>query len=87
MRTKLALGILASLTLSACGEPNFSGAPDVRGMNLSDANAQLKKAGYASTVVENDALFGVVVEQNFVVCDQEDTKNKLVPVKVAKHGC
>lgn len=77
-----------ALAVSACGgDPNFAGAPDVRGLNLRDANSQLKKAGFSSTVVESDGVFGVVIEENFVVCDQEDTKGRIVPVQVAKHGC
>lgn len=79
----VAAAAAASLALTACGDPDFAGAPDVRGLNLRDANEQLKRAG----VVENDGVFGVVIEANFVVCDQKDTRGRMVPVKVAKHGC
>lgn len=82
-----ALVVTCAFILSACGDPDFAGAPDVRGLNLTDANRQLQSEGYNSTIVEDDALLGVVVEENFVVCEQEDTRGKLVPLKVAKRGC
>jgi hypothetical protein len=86
-RTLVVTTVVAALGLVACGEPNLAGAPDVRGINLHDANTQLEEAGFSSTIIDNDGVFGVVIEENFVVCDQEDTSGKLVPLKVAKHGC
>ena len=86
MKRLMMLGAIA-VVLSGCGDPDFAGAPDVRGLNLVDANQQLADKGFSSTIVESDALFGVVIEENFVVCDQEDTRGKLVPVSVAKRGC
>lgn len=87
MRAAIALVGASTVLATGCGDPNLAGAPDVRGINLRDANAQLQRAGFNSTIVENDGFFGVVMEENFVVCDQQDTKAKLVPLKVAKHGC
>jgi beta-lactam-binding protein with PASTA domain len=87
---KLVLAIVGATLLAGaagCGDPQFSGAPDVRGLNLADANAELKRDGFRSSVVENDGFFGVVIEENFVVCGQQDTQGKLVPLEVAKHGC
>ena len=79
--------ITAALGLAACGGPEFAGAPDVRGLNFADANEQLAAAGYTSTVTRNDTMFGVLVEANFAVCEQGDTRGHIVPVEVAKHGC
>lgn len=84
---RILLAMAATLLLGGCGDPDFAGAPDVRGLNLADANQALQQEGFNSTIVENDGLFGVVIEENFVVCDQEDTRGQLVPVRVAKRGC
>ncbi|MDX6587418.1 MAG: hypothetical protein QOI31_1891 [Solirubrobacterales bacterium] len=83
---KMMLALVTAVAISGCGT-DFGGAPDVRGMNLQDANRQLKQAGFNSSVVENDGFFGVVIESNFVVCGQESTQGSLVPLQVAKHGC
>ena len=61
--------------------------PDVRGLNLVDADAILAKHNYTSTIVEKDTAFGVYVRDNFVVCDQKKPKGRIVPLKVAKRGC
>ena len=88
MKIKMLLvATVASLSFAACGEPDFAGAPDVRGLNLADARKTLEDAGYTPTVAETDAMFGVIVESNFAVCDQHDTTGHAVPVVVAKRGC
>jgi beta-lactam-binding protein with PASTA domain len=79
--------VTAAIGLAASGGPDFAGAPDVRGLNLADANEQLRAAGYESSVTETDAMFGVIVEANFAVCEQGDTRGHMVPVEVAKRGC
>ena len=78
--------VIATLALAGCGG-GIGDAPDVRGINLVDANERLKADGYVSTIVEDDAAFGVIVESSFTVCDQEAPKGKTVPLKVAKRGC
>jgi hypothetical protein len=78
--------IALALGLAGCGSADFAGAPDVRGMNLTDANKMLQDAGYTSTIVQNDTMFGVIIEANFAVCDQESTRGHIVPLRVAKHG-
>jgi hypothetical protein len=47
----------------------------------------LQDAGYTSTIVQNDTVFGVIIESNFAVCDQESTRGTSFPLQVAKHGC
>lgn len=81
-RTLATLAASLTLGLTACGG-GTGGAPDVKGLPLPDAKRQLKQAGYSSAVT-SDATFGVVVEQNFTVCDQDKPKGKLVPLKVSK---
>jgi beta-lactam-binding protein with PASTA domain len=86
MTSKIAAAVTAAaFALAACG--GIGDAPDVRGIALDDANAKLKAAGYSSTIVEDDALFGVVIESGFEVCDQDAPEGKLVPLHVAKRGC
>jgi hypothetical protein len=89
MRATLLCAVAAALALAGagCGDPDFAGAPDVRGLNLDDADTALEQAGYRSTITDNDGLFGIVIRSNFAVCDQSDTRGKLVPLEVAKHGC
>jgi hypothetical protein len=79
--------IALTLAFAGCGGADFAGAPDVRGMNLVDADKMLQDAGYTSTIVQTEAMFGVIVESNFAVCDQDSTRGHIVPLRVAKHGC
>ena len=75
----------AGLALAACGG-GVGDAPDVRGLSLPTAKKQLQKAGYTADV-QSDALFGVIVEQNFTVCDQSEPQGKLVPLEVDNEDC
>lgn len=81
------LAAIALITLNGCGEPELAGAPDVRGLNLADADIALKRAGFNSTIREDDGVFGVIIRTKFVVCNQHDTEGKIVPIDVAKRGC
>jgi beta-lactam-binding protein with PASTA domain len=71
------------MALAACGGGPPEGVPDVRGLSLPDAEAQLKKAGYEVSTT-SDATFGVIVEENYTVCSQEDPQGQLVPLEVSK---
>lgn len=73
---------VAVLAVAGCGE-DLGGAPDVSGLPLPEAKQELERAGFRSAVT-SDAAFGVVVEENFTVCDQESPKSKLVPLEVSK---
>ncbi|MBK5231596.1 MAG: hypothetical protein JJE13_01250 [Thermoleophilia bacterium] len=76
---------MAVLTLSfaACGEEDIGNAPDVRGLQLDVAKKKLQKANY-STSVEDDAMFGVVIESHFTVCSQSSPKGRIIPLEVSK---
>jgi hypothetical protein len=80
--------LAAALVAAGCAgdDGTSSGVPNVRGLNLPDAEKQLKRVGYGTSVT-SDGMFGVIVKQNFTVCDQEKPNGHLVPLKVAKHGC
>lgn len=77
----MVLCVLAATVLVACGEEELGAAPDVRGLSLPSAEKQLQDAGYEPDV-QSDAVFGVIVESNWVVCDQHEPEGKLVPVEV-----
>lgn len=82
---KLLAGLIVALALglSACGSEDLGAAPDVRGLALPEAEALLKKAGFETTVTD-DALFGVIVESHFTVCEQHSPEGQLVPIEVSK---
>lgn len=75
--------VAVGLALGACGEEDLGGAPDVQGLPLDDAKTQLKKAGYTASET-SDALFGVIIDSNFTVCEQSSPNGKLVPLEVSK---
>ncbi len=75
--------LLVCVVLAACGGEDLGGAPDVKGLALPDANAQLEQAGFSSSVT-SDAVLGVVIEDNFTVCEQTKPNGKLVPLEVSK---
>lgn len=74
------------LVMGACGGEDPAG-PDVTGMTLPQAKTALKKAGVTAQVHAKDAMFGVLVEENFVVCGVEPINEHSVRLEVAKHGC
>jgi beta-lactam-binding protein with PASTA domain len=83
---RLALAIIALsaiTTLSACGQEDLGGAPNVKGLTLDVAEQQLKGAGFGVSV-KDDSMFGVVVPAHFTVCKQHSPNGKLVPVDVSK---
>lgn len=76
-------GVIIAGTALGCGESDLGSAPNVKGLSLPDAKHQLKKAGYRGSVT-SDAMFGVIIEQNFTVCDEDTPNGHLVPLKVSK---
>jgi hypothetical protein len=87
MNTARSLGAIAAalVLLGGCGGEDPAG-PDVRGMTLPDAKKALKTADVRASV-HSDALFGVIVEENFVVCDQEAVNARMVRLEVSKYDC
>ena len=81
----VAMALIAIPFLGGCG-PSPAG-PDVRGMTLPDAKTQLTKAGITVSTHAKDAAFGVLVEENFVVCDEAAVNEHMVRLEVAKRGC
>jgi len=55
-------------------------------MTLPDAKKALKIADVRASV-HSDSLFGVIVEENFVVCDEEAVNARMVRLEVSKYDC
>jgi major membrane immunogen (membrane-anchored lipoprotein) len=83
--TGLILALAAASLLTACGED--PAGPDVRGMTLPDAKAALAEAGVEASAHAEDAAFGILIEENFVVCEVEAVNERMVRLEVAKRGC
>ena len=81
----LLLALVATSLLTACGDE--PAGPDVRGMTLPDAKAELAQAGVQVSAHAEDAAFGILIEENFVVCDIEAINERMVRLDVAKRGC
>jgi hypothetical protein len=77
----------AALTLLVTAAVGCGGgigdAPDVRGLSLPSAERQLQRENYRADVT-SDGLFGVIVEENWTVCEQHEPKGRLVPLEVSK---
>jgi hypothetical protein len=43
--------------------------------------------GKEATLDNQDGVFGVLVESNFVVCEEKAVSKHTVRLEVAKHGC
>jgi hypothetical protein len=80
----MVLVVTCTLALGACGgDGGTGGAPNVEGLSLPAAKQRLQNAGYNADV-SSDGLFGVIVEENWVVCDQSEPSGHLVPLDVSK---
>jgi hypothetical protein len=83
--TRLIVGLgAAAVLIAGCGGPP---GPDVRGMNLADAEKALDGAGVSYSEHATDALLGIIVKSNFVVCSEDKVNDHMVRLEVAKRGC
>jgi hypothetical protein len=82
-RWSAAIAALACVAGIGCGSENLGDAPDVQGLPLDTAKQLLKQDGY-QTAVTDDAMFGVIIESHFIVCEQSSPRGKLVPLEVSK---
>lgn len=83
MKRAQGAAILAALVFAGCGGDDLGSAPDVRGLALPEAKRMLKRADFG-TSVSDDAMFGVIIESHFTVCDQHSPEGRLVPLEVSK---
>jgi hypothetical protein len=61
--------------------------PDVVGLALPQAKAQLAAAGCGASVSNTDTTFGIIVPRNYTVCTQDDPIGTRVPILAQKYGC
>ena len=66
------VAVVATAGLAGCGGDKATTMPDVTGKPLDDAKRAIKDAGVDDEVkVDGGGLFGVVVESNWEVCEQQ----------------
>lgn len=90
MRTGTLVALLLAFVVlvGACGKDSPKPAgPDVRGMSLPDAKAALKKEAISTTVHADHSMFGVVVEENWIVCSEKAVNTHMVRLNVSKGDC
>jgi hypothetical protein len=78
------VGVLVMGVIAGCGGDDLGDAPDVRGLSLPAAERTLKQQNYSADVT-SDGLFGVIVEENWTVCEQKEPQGRLVPLEVSKN--
>jgi hypothetical protein len=82
----LCLAVLAAVGLAGCSSSEDPAGPDVVGMMLPTAEHTLKKAGVTADV-QSDGLFGVLIEENWVVCKEHAVNAHMVRLEVSKNDC
>jgi len=78
----IAVAIIGYFVPEEVENVDLGGAPDVRGLALPDARAELRRAKFRPSV-KSEGL-GIVVEENWTVCEQDTPNNRLVPIRVSK---
>jgi hypothetical protein len=61
--------------------------PDVVDLTLPTAQKMLKDAGYKADVSNTDTALGIIVPENYTVCEQDDPVGNIVPILAQKYGC
>lgn len=74
------------LALAGCGGKTPPG-PDVTGEGLVKAESDLKAAGISYSEHAKDGIAGIIVKDNWVVCDEKYVSPHEVRLDAAKHGC
>jgi hypothetical protein len=86
--TEKATGASSSQTASNETESGPSGSPpDVVDLTLPTAQKMLKDAGYKADVSNTDTALGIIVPENYTVCEQDDPVGNIVPILAQKYGC
>jgi len=74
--------VVATAGLAGCGGDKATTMPDVTGKTLDDAKSAIRDAGFDDEVkVDGGGLFGVVVESNWEVCEQNPAAGTTVAGK------
>jgi multidrug resistance efflux pump len=71
----------------ALSEEESSEPPNVVGLKLPQAKAELIGAGFTVKAVNTDTVFGIVVPSHYTVCSQTTVGSSVVQVLAQKYGC
>lgn len=61
--------------------------PNVLGLPLPEAQRMLKQAGYRTVAKNTDTTFGIVIPDNYTICNQGKPREEIVVVLAQKYGC
>lgn len=68
-------------------EASSSEPPDVIGMKLPEAEADLSSAGFHTVAENTDTEFGIVVKSHYTICEETPLGGDTVRVLAQKYGC
>lgn len=68
-------------------EPSSSEPPNVVGMKLPEAEAELSSAGFRTVAENTDTAFGIVVKSHYTICEETPLSGDAVRVLAQKYGC
>jgi hypothetical protein len=68
-------------------EESSSEPPDVVGLRLPQAKAELAAAGFTTKAENTDTVFGIVVPSHYTVCEESLISGNAVRVLAQKYGC
>jgi len=69
------------------GEAEPTEPPNVVGLPLPQAKQMLEEAGYRTAAKNTDTTFGIIVPENYTICNQGKPRGDLVVVLAQKYGC
>lgn len=69
------------------GSASKSEPPNVLGLPLPEARRMLKQAGYRTIAKNTDTTFGIIVPDNYTICNQGRPRGEIVVVLAQKYGC
>lgn len=69
------------------GSASKSEPPNVLGLPLPEAKRMLKQAGYRTVAKNTDTTFGIIVPDNYTICNQGRPRGEIVVVLAQKYGC
>jgi hypothetical protein len=86
MQARRAVAKTAAAEAQAAEEVS-SEPPDVVGMRLPQAKAELAAAGFETRAENTDTLFGIVVPSHYTICEATLVGANTVRVLAQKYGC
>lgn len=82
----MALALVGTVA-AGCGGSAQTVGPNVVGMGLPLAEQKLTAAGISFSSHPMDGMMGILVKDNWVVCEQVPIDSTTVRLEVAKYGC